>query len=97
MKQFAAGVLTAIMLFSVPVFASMPGSTEESSIESPQVVRKTKRTGRYVGRKSKKVGRRTWNGTRWVYSKSAQKTHSPRRKTWRTGRKVVSRTKKVFN
>src|SRR5687767_12237223 len=97
MKKVAAVFLSALMLFSLPVFASATISAEASAAGTTQVVRKTKRTGRYVGRKSKKVGRRTWNGTRWVYSKSARKTESPRRKTWRTGRKVVSRTKKVFN
>jgi len=96
MKIFAAAFVSAMMLLSIPVFGSGPSSTE-SSVAASQAVGYTKRKTRYVGRKSKKVGRRTWNGTRWVYSRSAAKTHSPRRKTWRTGRKVVSRTKKIFN
>ena len=96
MKIFAAVFFSAIMLFSINVFGSTTSSTG-SSVSASQVVRTTKRKTRYVGRKSKKVGRRTWNGTRWVYSKSAAKTHRPRRATWRSGRKVVSRTKKVFN
>lgn len=96
MKQIAAVFLSALMLFSITAFGSEVPSSE-SSASATQVVSTTKRKTRYVGRKSKKVGRRTWNGTRWVYSKSAAKTHSPRRKTWRTGRKVVSRTKKIFN
>ncbi len=96
MKNFAAVFLSALMLLSIPVFGSAASSTETSVIAS-QVVSTTKRKTRYVGRKSKKVGRRTWNGTKWVYSTSARKTYTPRRKTWRTGRKVVSRTKKIFN
>ena len=96
MKIFTAIFVSAVMLLSIPVFGSSLSETE-SSVSASQVVDYTKRKTRYVGRKSKKVGRRSWNGTRWVYSKSASKTASPRRKTWRTGRKVVSRTKKVFN
>ena len=64
--------------------------TPTTSAASTQVVRKSKRKGRYVVRRS-------WNGTKWVYRTTRVKTHSPRRKTWRTGRKVVSRTKKIFN
>ena len=96
MKILAAVFFAATMLLSIPVFASTPVSSE-LSISGSQVVETTKRKTRYVGRKSKKVGRRTWNGTRWVYSRSASKTRPVRRKTWRTGRKVVSRTKKIFN
>ena len=96
MKVFAAVFIAGLMFVSVPV-AGFASSSAESSVAAAQVVRTTKRKTRYVGRKSKKVGRRTWNGTRWVYSRSAAKTHTPRRKTWRTGRKVVSRTKKIFN
>ncbi len=96
MKIFVAAFVSAMMLLPIPVIGSEPMSTE-SSVVSSQAVRYTKRKTRYVGRKSKKVGRRTWNGTRWVYAKSANTTRPVRRKTWRTGRKVVSRTKKVFN
>lgn len=94
MKKFAAVFLSALMLLTIPVFGSAASS--ELNVTASQVVGYTKRKTRYVGRKGKKVGRRTWNGTKWVYSTSARKTHTPRRKTWRTGRKVVSRTKKIF-
>lgn len=96
MKRFAVMCLSAMVIFSGSVFAESMTSTD-SSVAATQVVRTTKRKTHYVKKKSKKVGHRTWNGTKWVYSTSARKTHKPRRKTWRTGRKVVSRTKKVFN
>ena len=96
MKTIATVFISALLLLSTPALAGESSSTH-LSLEAAQVVSTTKRKTRYVGRKSKKVGRRTWNGTRWVYSRSAAKTRSPRRKTWRTGRKVVSRTKKIFN
>lgn len=96
MKTFAAVFLSALMLISIPVFAS-ESSSAVSSLSAPQAVTYTKRKTKYVGRKSKKVGRRSWNGTKWVYSTSARKTRPVRHKTWHTGRKVVSRTKKVFN
>lgn len=88
MKLITAFFLGAAMLLSIP-FVSEALLSGESSVMAAQVVRKTKRTSKYVGR-------RTWNGTKWVYTKTRVKTHSPRRKTWRTGRKVVSRTKKVL-
>jgi len=96
MKIFAAAFVSAMMLLSIPVFGSGFSSTD-SSVSASQAVTYTKRKTRYVGRKSKKVGHRTWNGTRWVYSRSASKTRTVRHKTWRGGRKVVSRTKKIFN
>jgi hypothetical protein len=96
MKKFAAFFLSALMLTSIPVFAAESSSTE-SNVSASQAVTYTKRKTKYVGRKSKKVGRRTWNGTKWVYSTSARKSRPVRHKTWHTGRKVVSRTKKVFN
>jgi hypothetical protein len=96
MKQFTAVFLSALMLLSIPVFADGAASTELNA-SAPQAVTYTKRKTKYVGRKSKKVGRRTWNGTKWVYSSSARKTRPARHKTWHAGRKVVSRTKKVFN
>ncbi len=96
MKKFAAVFLSALMLVSIPVFGAGSSSTV-SNISASQAVTYTKRKTKYVGRKSKKVGRRTWNGTRWVYSTSARKMRPARHKTWHTGRKVVSRTKKIFN
>ena len=85
MKIITGGILIIAMLVSIPFVAS----STEASIHASQVVRKTKQ-------KSKYVVRRSWNGTKWVYTKTRVKTHSPRRKTWRTGRKVVSRTKKIL-
>ena len=87
MKTLSAVFLSTALLFSVPFLGSI--SSDGSSAAAQSVATRGKRKGRYVVR-------RTWNGTRWVTTKVRVGTRSPRRKTWRTGRKIVSRTKKII-
>ncbi|HEX6124011.1 MAG TPA: hypothetical protein VFZ23_01435 [Pyrinomonadaceae bacterium] len=88
MKILTAIIVSTAILLAVP-FTAPVLSSGGSSIAAQSVAKRTKRKGRYGVR-------RTWNGTKWVTTKVRVGTKSPRRKTWRTGRKVVSRTKKVI-
>jgi hypothetical protein len=84
MKFITAVSLSLFILIAVPFVAG------DISSASGQVVTKTKRT-------TKKVGRKTWRGTKRVGHTARVKSKPARKKTWRTGRKVVSRTKKIFS
>jgi hypothetical protein len=93
MKIYAAVLIAVLGVLAIPAEASTPSAV--------QVVTKTKVTTRKVTHRTKvgtkKVTHKTKVGSKRLYGKSATKTRPVRHKTWRTGRKVVSRTKKVFN
>src|SRR5215203_4950557 len=99
MKMYAAVLIGLIGLLSVSSEASTLTGTR--SVAAGQVVTKTKVTTRKASHRTKvttkKAAHRTKRGTKHVYSKAAVKTRPVRRSTWRGGRKVVSRTKKVLN
>ena len=82
--------LITTLLLSMFVLVSIPFTGGSGNDASGQVVTKTKRT-------TKKVGRKTWRGTKRVGTTARVKSRPVRKKTWRTGRKVVSRTKKIFS
>ncbi|HUR98965.1 MAG TPA: hypothetical protein VMZ26_12935 [Pyrinomonadaceae bacterium] len=92
MKIYAAVLIAVVAFLAIPA---------EASKWEGQVVTKTKVTTKRVSHKTKvktkKVAHRTKRGTQHIYSKTAVKTRPVRRATWHTGRKVVSRTKKIFN
>jgi len=81
MKIYSIVLIAVIGVFSIGAEASTHGS---------QVVTQTKVT-------TKKVAHKTKTGTKHVYAKTASKTRPVRHKTWHTGRKVVSRTKKIIS
>ncbi|MEJ7847644.1 MAG: hypothetical protein WKF92_06115 [Pyrinomonadaceae bacterium] len=90
----------ALTLMLSSVFISGTISTDKSFSAQAQTVRVRRRTrgiasstyrgGRYVVRK-------TWNGTKYVSRKVWVGTKWTGKKTYKTGRKVVSRTKKILS
>jgi hypothetical protein len=88
MRKISAAIFATFMLFSIPFVAGSVASGE-SSVNAQSVAKRTKRKGKYVYR-------RTWDGTKWTTRKVRVGTRPARKKTWRTGRKVVSRSKKVI-
>ena len=87
-KKSIGGLVVVLMLISVP-FIAAPLSNEAGAVSAQSIATRSKRKGRYVYR-------RTWDGTKWTTRKVRVGTRSTRRKSWRTGRKVVSRTKKIL-
>jgi len=90
-------VFAVAMMFSVVFIGDALNSNAPFSVNAQQVTVKKRRKG--VIRKSyaggKWVVRKTWNGTKWVSKKVWVGTKWTGKKTYKTGRKVVSRTKKI--
>ena len=89
MKTTAAALIAVLTFLTLTADASPTTNHERASFET-QVVSKTKSKSRYVVRRTKRGGK-------WVYTKTRVTTRPARHKTWRTGRKVVSRTKKIIS
>jgi hypothetical protein len=89
MKLKAAALIAVLTFLSITADASTTSSNNGPSFET-QVVTKTKTKTKYVVRRTKRGGK-------WVYVKTRVTTRPARHKTWRTGRKVVSRTKKIIS
>lgn len=97
MKKGISVFFATVMMFSV-VFFSEAISSNPLSVKAQQVtVKKKRRPGaiRSVYRGGKWVTKKTWNGTKWVSKKVWVGTKWTGKKTYKTGRKVVSRTKKI--
>lgn len=105
MKKLTGLFFAVVMMFSI-VFISEAISTENSpfAASAQQRVRVKRKKGvvrrGYAG--GKYVARKTWSGTKYVGRKSVQGTRYVGRKTvkgakytYKGGRKIVSRTKKV--
>ncbi len=98
MKKLINLTLVFVMMFSIVFISNAVSSSSPYSVQAQQVtvkkkrrpgiVRSTYRGGRYVVRK-------TWDGTKWVSKKVWVGTKWTGKKTYKTGRKVVSRTKKI--
>lgn len=99
MKKLTIAFFALTLMLSA-VFISGSISTDKSFSAQAQTVgvkrrnrgiaSSTYRGGRYVVRK-------TWNGTKYVSRKVWVGTKWTGKKTYKTGRKVVSRTKKILN
>jgi len=97
MKKLMNLVFAVAMMFAVVFIGDALNSNAPFFFFSQQVTVKKRRKG--VIRKSyaggKWVVRKTWNGTKWVSKKVWVGTKWTGKKTYKTGRKVVSRTKKI--
>ena len=97
MKKLTSLFFAFVMLFSIAfVSESISSSTSMGNPFAAQAqvtVRKKRRRGaiRRIYRGGKVVGIYVWNGTKWV----ARKTVKGAKWTYKGGRKVVSRTKKI--
>lgn len=99
MKKLTSLFFAFVMLLSV-AFVGGSLSSGSTSAGNPTVaqgqvtVRKKRRPGftRRVYRGGKWVGTQVWTGTKWV----SRKTWQGMKYTYKGGRKVVSRTKKVI-
>ncbi len=100
MKKLIGMFFAATMLLSIPFIGSTLSTSDASSVGAQTVtVRRSRRRGiaSRTYRGGRYVVRRTWDGTKYVSRKVWVGTKWTGRKTWKGGRKVVSRTKKVFN
>ena len=88
MKIHAVVLIAVIALLSI---------TSEASVYGGQVVTQTKNVSHKTKVTTKNVSHKTKRGTKNLYAKTASKTRPARNKTWHTGRKVVSRTKKIVS
>jgi hypothetical protein len=82
---------TAFISSSLPSDNSFSASAQQTTVKrkrKPGIARTTYRGGKYVVR-------RTWDGTKWVSRRVWVATKWTGKKTYKTGRKVVSRTKKI--
>lgn len=97
MKKLTSLIFAVIMTLSVAfVGGSLSGSNSAGNptVASAQVtVRKKRKPGaiRRIYRGGKWVGTKVWTGTKWV----SKKTWQGMKWTYKGGRKVVSRTKKI--
>ncbi|HLM00225.1 MAG TPA: hypothetical protein VK400_04155 [Pyrinomonadaceae bacterium] len=96
MKKITSLIFALTMILSIAFVGEVTSSHNPFSADAQVTVRK-KRVGaiRTVGRGGKYVVRKTWNGTKYVSKKVWSGTKWTGKKTVKTGRKVVSRTKKV--
>ncbi len=99
MKKLVTIFFAAAMLASIPFIGSALSSDASSVSAQTVTVRRTRRRGvaSRTYRGGRYVVRRTWDGTKYVSRKVWVGTKWTGRKTWKGGRKVVSRTKKIFN
>lgn len=98
MKKLMNLALAAAMMFSVVFIGDAIGSNAPFSAQAQKVTVKKKRKpgiARRTYRGGKWVVRKTWNGTKWVSKRVWVATKWTGKKTYKTGRKVVSRTKKI--
>lgn len=98
MKKLINLFFAAAMMFSVVFIGDALNSNAPFSVQAQQVtVRKKRRPGiaRSTYRGGKWVVKKTWNGTKYVSKKVWVGTKWTGKKTYKTGRKVVSRTKKI--
>jgi len=97
MKKVINLVFAVAMMFSMVFIGEAISSNAPFSVNAQQVTVKKRRKGvirkTYAG--GKWVVRKTWNGTKWVSRKVWVGTKWTGKKTYKTGRKVVSRTKKI--
>jgi hypothetical protein len=88
-----------VMLLSVAFVGEIISSSDTSMSANAQQtsVRRKRKAGiaRRTYRGGKYVVRRTWDGTKWVSKRVWVATKWTGKKTYKTGRKVVSRTKKI--
>lgn len=92
---FFACIMAVSMAFIGGNLSSASNSAGNPTVASAQVtVRKKRKPGaiRRVYRGGKWVGTRVWDGTKWV----SKKTWQGMKWTYKGGRKVVSRSKKVI-
>lgn len=83
---------TAFISSSIPADNSFSASAQQTTVKrkrKPGIARSAYRGGRYVVRK-------TWDGTKWVSRRVWVATKWTGKTTYKTGRKVVSRTKKII-
>lgn len=99
MKKLTSLFFAFVMLLSVAFvggnLSSSAGSIGNPTVASAQVtVRKKRKPGaiRRIYRGGKWVGTQVWTGTKWV----SRKTWQGMKWTYKGGRKVVSRSKKVI-
>src|SRR5215203_3968945 len=98
MKKLMNLVFAVAMMFSVVFIGDAISSNGPFSVNAQQTVTVKKRKKGAVRRGyagGKWVVRKTWNGTKYVSRRVWVATKWTGKKTYKTGRKVVSRTKKV--
>jgi hypothetical protein len=97
MKKLVNLFFVAAMMFSIVFISEATSSNSPFSVQAQQVTVKKRRKGAirqgYAG--GKWVVRKSWDGTKYVSKKVWSGTKWTGKKTYKTGRKVVSRTKKV--
>ena len=98
MKKITSLIFAAAMILSIAFVGEMTSSHNPFSADAQVTVTRKKRVGaiRTVGRGGKYVVRKTWNGTKYVSKKVWVGTKWTGKTTVKTGRKVVSRTKKII-
>ncbi|HEY8562876.1 MAG TPA: hypothetical protein VIL74_21035 [Pyrinomonadaceae bacterium] len=99
MKKLINLMFAAAMMFSVVFIGDAINSNGNLSVNAQQVtVTRKRRPGiaRSTYRGGKWVVKKTWNGTKYVSKKVWVGTKWTGKKTYKTGRKVVSRTKKIL-
>ena len=98
MKKFMNLVFAVAMMFSVVFIGEAISSNAPFSVKAQQTVT-VKRRKKGIARRSyaggKWVVKKTWNGTKYVSRKVWVASKWTGKKTYKTGRKVVSRTKKI--
>ena len=98
MKKLTIVIFAAAMILSSAVISGSLPSDSSFSVSAQQTTVKRKRRpgiARSTYRGGKWVVRRTWDGTKWVSKRVWVATKWTGKKTYKTGRKVVSRTKKI--
>ncbi|MDQ3799918.1 MAG: hypothetical protein M3384_10730 [Acidobacteriota bacterium] len=98
MRKITSLIFALAMILSIAFVGELTSSTNNPfSAEAQVTVTRKKRVGaiRTIGRGGKYVVRKTWNGTKYVSKKVWVGTKWTGKQTVKTGRKVVSRTKKV--
>ena len=97
MKKITSLIFALAMILSIAFVGEINSSHNPFSADAQVMVKSKKRVGivRSVGRGGKYVVRKTWNGTKYVSKKVWVGTKWTGKKTYKTGRKVVSRTKKI--
>lgn len=99
MKKFLGLFFAGVMVLSVAFFGEATSISGDNpyAAKAQVTVKKKRRPGiaRSTYRGGKWVVKKTWNGTKWVSRKVWVGTKWTGKKTYKTGRKVVSRTKKI--
>ena len=98
MKKILSLAFSFVMILSIAFLGEATSAANNPFAAQAQVtVTKKRRPGIIRGayRGGKWVTKKTWNGTKYVSRKVWQGTKWTGKKTYKTGRKVVSRTKKI--